>query len=236
MAVDDSYTKALLHFDGADASTTFTDESGKSWTAASNAQIDTAQSVFGGASGLFDGTDDYISTADSADWNLDDGSNANKWTIDCRVRFAAVNRSHMICEQYVNVNSYWQFLVFYNPGVDTRVMFQLVAGGVVVVQIQYIWTPSANVWYHLALVKDGTNGYAIFIDGTKVTGWDTATDTIGDLAGALTIGGSTNFTPYWMAGWIDEFRLSKGVARWTADFTPQTIPYCAGGQVIIWSS
>ena len=70
MPVEDIYTKSLLHFNGADASTTFTDESGKAWTASGHAQIDTAQSVFGGASGLFDGTDDYIYAADSDDWNL----------------------------------------------------------------------------------------------------------------------------------------------------------------------
>src|SRR5689334_6463249 len=49
--VDDSYTKALLHFNGSDGSTTFTDESGKTWSVNGDAQIDTAQSEFGGASG-----------------------------------------------------------------------------------------------------------------------------------------------------------------------------------------
>ena len=77
MAVDDGYTVALLHMDGADTSTTFTDESGKTWTANGNAQIDTAQSVFGGASGLFDGTGDYLSASDHADWQLDGGSDSN---------------------------------------------------------------------------------------------------------------------------------------------------------------
>jgi hypothetical protein len=53
MAVDDAYTVALLHMNGADTSTTFTDEAGTAWTAAGNAQIDTAQKVFGTASGLY---------------------------------------------------------------------------------------------------------------------------------------------------------------------------------------
>lgn len=87
MPVDDVYTVALLHMNGADASTTFTDESGKTWTANGNAQIDTAQSVFGGASGLFDGTGDFISSADSNDWQFDGGSNSNEWTADFRIRF-----------------------------------------------------------------------------------------------------------------------------------------------------
>jgi hypothetical protein len=55
----DSYTKLLLHMNGADAPTVFTDSSlsGNTVTVAGNAQIDTAQSKFGGASGLFDGND-----------------------------------------------------------------------------------------------------------------------------------------------------------------------------------
>src|SRR5262245_47256258 len=57
---NDTYTKVLLHFNGTDASTTITDDnsggSAHTWTAAGNAQIDTADYKFGAASGLFDGT------------------------------------------------------------------------------------------------------------------------------------------------------------------------------------
>ena len=56
-AANGSFTKLLLHCNGTDGSTTFTDEIGKTVTANGNAQIDTAQSKFGGASGLFDGTE-----------------------------------------------------------------------------------------------------------------------------------------------------------------------------------
>src|SRR5258708_4302625 len=59
---NDSFTKVLLPYNGADASTTFTDTnsggSAHTWRAAGNGQIDTADSKFGGASGLFDGTGD----------------------------------------------------------------------------------------------------------------------------------------------------------------------------------
>ena len=86
MAVDDSYTKALLHFNGSDTSTTFTDESGKTWTGAVTAQLDTAQKKFGTASLLLDGDSDYISTPDHADFDVGSGD----FTIDFWVRFNAV--------------------------------------------------------------------------------------------------------------------------------------------------
>ena len=82
MAVDDSYTKVLLHMNGTDASTTFTDESGKTWTANGNAQIDTASYKFATGSGLFDGGGDYIDTPDNADFNFGSGD----FTIDLQMR------------------------------------------------------------------------------------------------------------------------------------------------------
>ena len=85
MSVDDSYTKALLHFDGADTSTTITDESGKTWTPAGTAQIDTAQYKWT-SSLLLDGNSDYISTPDHDDFNVGSGD----FTIDFWVRFNSV--------------------------------------------------------------------------------------------------------------------------------------------------
>jgi len=81
----DAYTVLLLHGNGADESTTFTDSetTPKSVTSAGSTQIDTAQYKFATGSILFDGTGDYLTTADHSDWNMADG----KFTIDFWVRF-----------------------------------------------------------------------------------------------------------------------------------------------------
>ena len=57
-----SSVSLLLHMNGSNGSTTFTDSSSNNYTvtAYGHAQISTAQSKFGGASGLFDGSVDYI--------------------------------------------------------------------------------------------------------------------------------------------------------------------------------
>ena len=62
----------LLHMDGTDGSTTFTDSSSyaRAMTAAGNAQIDTAEFKFGTASGLFDGTGDSVQTPNGADFQF----------------------------------------------------------------------------------------------------------------------------------------------------------------------
>lgn len=67
----------LLPFDGANGSTAFSDGSsyGVSVTANGNAQISTAQSVFGGAAGLFDGSNDYLAVT-SNNFNFGTGDYA----------------------------------------------------------------------------------------------------------------------------------------------------------------
>jgi hypothetical protein len=106
-AGNDSFTKILLHMDGANTSTTFTDSnsggSAHTWTAAGNAQISTATYKLGGASGLFDGTGDFITTPDSCRlhawlWGLH-GSIVGSTAL--RVRRASVSmrpeRRHLNC-------------------------------------------------------------------------------------------------------------------------------------------
>ena len=72
MAGDTSYASValLLHCDGSNGSTTFTDSSPtpKTVTAYGNAQISTARSQFGGASALFDGSGDYLLVGAAADF------------------------------------------------------------------------------------------------------------------------------------------------------------------------
>lgn len=219
----DVYTVALLHMNGDDATTTFTDETGKVWTANGNAQIDTAQSVFGGAAGLFDGSGDYISTPDSADWRLDGGSNSNEWTIDFRLRFNVDPGTGLsaFLQQYVDNNNFWSFHIGSN-----QLTFQVYSGGANLVLIQNSWNPAASTWYHVAIIKQGTTGYKMFIDGTQVGTTQTDTDVIPDLAGTLRAGiYTTGSGSTYLNGWLDEMRISKGIARWTSDFTPPARQY-----------
>ena len=225
MPVDDSYTKVLLHMDGADASTTFTDESGKAWTRAGAAQIDTAQSVFGGASGLFTAAADYITTGDSADWDFSTGA----YTIDFRVRFTGLVNARLFSSN----NTYGHLLTFTTAGGITYEVGKNGAAWLSTITVAdgHIAT---GAWYHIAVVRESTvaNATKIYIDGTnhgQGTYGDGSADaqTTGLCIAQIGWGGVSALN-----GWIDEFRLSKGIARWTANFTPQIFPYSAGGQVI----
>lgn len=228
MAGYDSYVKLLLHGDGTDASTTITDEAGHTMTAAGSAQIDTAQKKFGTGSILLDGTTDYVYTADSADWYFA----ANPFTIDFWFRPAVSPSAYDTWISQFNSTpnngDQWKF----DMGASgTHPRFVIVSNGTT--KAEYIAsntnTFSADTWYHIALVRNGTAVY-IFVDGTSISLTEStaiSTNEVPNLSGNLNIGLDVLNSGRDVNGWIEEFRLSKGVARWTSNFTPPTEAYSA---------
>lgn len=212
---NDAYTVLLLHMDGDHSSTTFTDSSasGHTVTPAGAAHISTTYSVFGGASGYLSANGNHLSIADSADWNFGSGD----FTIDFRVRFSSLVGQDGyvgIFSQYVGVSDRF-FLSLYNQNT-----WRLLSNATTK---DWATTVSADTWYHVALVRNGNN-FMVFQDGVQcgtTTEWEV---TLPDLGAAFLIG-TYNGSIYTTKGWIDEFRISKGIARWTANFTPPSSPY-----------
>lgn len=226
----DADTVFLLHMDGTDASTTFTDSSNSAHTVtvAGNSQIDTAQSEFGGASGLFDGTGDSLSIADSANWNFGSGD----LTIDLWVRFNSVNAPNFY-SQYVDNNNRFAFRL---NGAG-NLQFFIISGGTTLANYATATPPgfTTATWYHLALVRSGTSVF-IFVNGVSQTltvSTAISTNSVPDLAAVLHIG-STDGAVNDFNGWIDEYRVIKGTAVWTSNFTSPTSAYtqCSVGQRI----
>jgi hypothetical protein len=100
---------ALLHFDGTNGSTTFTDQKGNTWTAVSGAKISTAQSKFGGASLLLNGSSDYATVPNFA--GLDFGS--GNFTIEGWVRPANVTSNQVIIANWYGTNPNNCAFIFY---------------------------------------------------------------------------------------------------------------------------
>ncbi len=216
----DSYVKLMLHGNGTDGSSTFTDSStsGKSVTAVGNAQIDTAQYKFGTASAYFDGSGDYLSIPDSDDWDFGTGD----FTIDGRFRIPSGvpdagmafydNGGDSSNGVLINISALSSYInVFLNSGSPA---------------ISANISVSLNEWHHLALTRSGTS-LKLFLDGNQIGSATNSTNLTGS-TNALRIGMRVEgISP--ITGWIDELRVSKGIARWTAAFTPPVGEYSVPG-------
>ena len=208
-------TVAMLHMDGADTSTTFTDSSATalSHTANGNAQMDTAQSKFGGASGLFDGTGDYLSNTGSTAYRAGTGA----FTVDLWVRFSGTPGGTVtVFDTGGDCGGGQGCLAVSVPSAFNALWVQLVSFSLN--EHTFAWSPSADTWYHVAVIRSGTDVKA-FIDGTQIG--VTKTD-----GGDLNANGTSSFaTNTDFPGWIDEGRFVVGTAVWTSDFTAPSSAY-----------
>ena len=189
----------LLHGDGMDGSTTITDSSGNAFsvTAIGNAQIDTAQSVWGGASIVLDGSGDGLSIPYDTDFNFGTGN----FTIEFWARW----NSKANYQQIYAMGSGAGSLVI-STG-DSNGLFKVTVGGGVDTTESGA-QPNTGQWYFYQFIR--TSGVVkIYRDGVeRASGTNsgsisqTATIYLGRNAG----GGSV------FNGWVDDLRISN-IAR-----------------------
>jgi hypothetical protein len=192
-------------------STSFTDYSGSAHTltANGNAAASTAQSKWGTASLALDGTGDYLSAPDSANWNFGTGN----VTIEAWIRFSSVSGYPSLVNQNDPNTPRW--FVRWDFGDSIGMQFDANNGGWLINCNQIPnagW--SIDTWYHVAAVRNGSS-FVCYRDGTSIA-TSTASPTLPDVSAVLRIGsGRGDFN-----GYIDSLRITKGVARYTANFTP----------------
>jgi len=221
----DLYTKLLLHCNGEDAGTTFRDSSlvPKTITAVGTAQMDTAQKKFGTASCLLDGNSDYLSIADHADFEFD-----GDFTIDGWVKWNSVPTAFTTVFQSSIADFHGVHIVFDNS-TTIRALFANAAGDAWTFNsTAAITAMTTGVWYHFAMVRSGTTVDVYWGGVSKIneTGVSNTPNHTGDFyVGAANLGSDARY----VNGWIDEFRVSKGVARWTSNFTPPVREYSLDG-------
>lgn len=216
---NDEYTKLLLHFDGSDGSTTFTDSSSSAHTVtpSGNAQLDTAYYKFGTASGLFDGSGDLLTTPDSEDWNF----GSDDFTIEGWVRLNA-DSTGRLAGQASSGGGNCAFDIYYEAS-DNKFKGAITTDGSTRTTASTTGTLSLNTFHHIAFIRHGNNLY-VALDGTLGTAADVTGVTVYNSGESLGIGSLGAYSSQTLNGWIDEVRISN-YARWTEDFTPPDGPY-----------
>jgi hypothetical protein len=217
----DQYTKLLMHNDGG-----LTDvATGKTVTVVGSVTSSATQKKFGSASAYFPGSASYLTLADSADWNFGSGD----FTIDLWCRWNSLSHT-MFFAQGTNIGGPFDYIYFFYDVSGHNINFTAYPGNVKAAEyVTSTWNPTINTWYHIALVRSGANVY-IFIDGVAqslTVNQAIGSNATGDYASLLAIGNlMPTHTSYDDSDiYLDEYRISKGIARWTSNFTPPTSAY-----------
>jgi hypothetical protein len=215
-AGNDSFTKALLHFDGANGSTSIADSnvggSAHAWSVAGNAQISTAQYKFGFASSLYDGAGDWVTASDSSDFTLGFGD----FTIDCCIR-PAVNGTQLHFAGQGDSTAAANLTAWLFRRTSGNFLELLLSNGSTYAAITGATTQIlSGSWWHVAAVRSG-NTVTLYVNGA-VEASAGFSATVKDSSNNLRVGAGGELTTTTWNGWIDEFRLSVGTARWTAAF------------------
>lgn len=206
-----AYVTTLLHLNGADGSTTFTDVKGNTWAGVGNAQLDTADKKFGSASLLLDGTGDRIETPHSTNYAA-----SGDFTVELWFKTTSPGTTQLLATKREAAGSDYQFaIVGGNVYID-------VWNGAGILSLQGT-TAVGTGWRHAAAVKSGT-GWKLYLDGVEEAAGSETGAYLASASSALRIGGTSDFL--WdFNGWIDDFRLTKGFARYTSNFTPPSTEF-----------
>jgi len=178
-----------------------------------NAQISTAVSRFGGSSIAFDGTGDVLVAPNSANWDMGSGN----YTIEFWVYMNTLTGNQTFIARANTASIYATFDIGWYSSVLR--LYVSNNGSTYAVSLASSISPAATTWTHIAVTRNGST-YTIWVNG--VSG-GTATDSGSAVANGnnLGIGGYANAANS-LNGYIDELRITKGFARYTGAFTPQT--------------
>jgi len=157
-----------------------------------------------------------VSGPDTSDWNVtSDDFTIDLWQYGSN---GTVTPNIFIAGVYLDASNYWgiKYTVAGTPNV-LSLNFTVKVAGTTLLDINYPYTIDANVFAHTAIVKQGST-ITMYLDGTAMTSGTLATiPTINsDFRIGTFCGGSCSDSIFH----IDEFRYSKGIARWITDFEP----------------
>jgi hypothetical protein len=178
-----------------------------------NAAVSTSVKKYGAASMYFDGSGDYLNSPNRTNFNVGSGD----FTIEAWVYTGSTSQQVIMG---ANRNSdgvgAWMFNLNYTGKVR---FFCSYSGGTFLDYNVGSGTISDSAWHHVAVTRSGSS-LRIFIDGTQTGTTNTTLGTasidnaIADYRVGSTADGALNFN-----GYIDDLRVTRGFARYTATFT-----------------
>jgi hypothetical protein len=178
-----------------------------------NAQISTTQSRFGGSSISFDGSGDYLYQPNQVNLQFGTGD----YTVEFWIYPNSFSGTPVIIDfRTVNAASGGAIQIYMTTGGVLTIVGGSSTGTTLITAAAAI---STGAWTHVALTRSGTST-RLFINGTQSS--STATDSTSYGLGALWIGAIASGSTNYFNGYLDDLRVTKGFARYTANFVPPT--------------
>ena len=217
----DPYTILLLHGEGADGSTSFTNSSAFAYplTAGGGADITTAASKFGTSSLDFTapGGTAYINAGDHPLYRI----GTQPFTMEAWAYFTTLpgTSESVICARWGPGAAEWHYIFAWYSGALT-----FIGPGPTFYASSYT-VPPLNTWIHIAVDRDVSGMMRMYVNGAVVFEQTVTRSLDSGTSMPLIIGGQdagagANRFP----GYLDDLRISNGIARYGGAFTPPTAP------------
>lgn len=220
MAYDLNYQNVELWLQGIGANnSTIVQDSGQYTRAVSvfsGASISTAQSKRGGSSLLFNGTSGYLKAPTQTAFAFGTGD----FTVECWVRLGVVDGITRVIYDGRNGT------VGSAGGISISVLSGSLTCGTDVANVLSGGTLVVDTWYHVALTR-ASGTFKLWLDGAQVSSSAAAYDLTD---GNVSVGAYNGIQ--FLNGYVDDFRITKGVSRYTATFDPADIAYETYGGVV----
>ena len=171
-----------------------------------NVAISTAQSKYYGSSAYFDGSGDHISIASNEDFAFGTGA----YTVEFWINFTTLGGQEIIKTSPSGVFTTGGFTIYYASG--TISITSIGGAG----SMDYTWSSATtNRWYHFAVCRNSSSNQTLYIDGVSVVNSTSATNNFIQDGFCIGDGFSADFN-----GYLQDLRIYKGLAKYTANFTP----------------
>jgi hypothetical protein len=217
-----SNVSLLLHGDGTNGSTTIVDSSPspKTVTVVGNAQISTAQSKFGGSSLLCSsgGIVGYFTTPLVSDFQFGTGD----FTLEMWLYPTATGGFKIALSNYDSFGSE-AFLLSRSTAANSA-KWQFTSAGIYPPDVTSTTNAVDNAWTFIAVVRSG-NTKTLYVNGIAESSqnYPFSMNGVGPSLWIGGVGDNPNAGSFY--GYIDDLRITKGVARYTSNFTPPTAPF-----------
>ena len=179
-----------------------------------NAQVSTSVKKYGTGSLSFDGTNSQLNY-------LSPVFGSGDFTVECWVYFNSVSGDQAIFG--INFNSNANSVSAVRVDISSGVFrFMGSTDGTNFYFFQATSTsPSTSTWYHLALVRN-SGTVTFYVNGTSAGSVSSVPNTLYAGTGGSRIGNIVYSSNYYLNGYVDDFRITTGLARYTTTFTPPT--------------